>query len=106
MKHAREDYNERIQDSANLIPGDEPVFLIRAQDQVGATAVRAWAHLHRLNGGSDPVYLMAMKHADKMEAWPKKKAADVPIPESHPERWTPAIRPAPPAPSRRSRRIA
>ena len=29
MKHARKDYNERIQDNANLIPADEPVFLIR-----------------------------------------------------------------------------
>lgn len=78
MKHARKDYNERIQDSANLIPEDEPVFLIRAQDQIGADAVRAWAHLHQLNGGSDVAYLLAIRHADQMEAWPKKKPADVP----------------------------
>ncbi len=32
MLHARKDYNERIQDSANLIGRDEPVFLLRAQD--------------------------------------------------------------------------
>ncbi len=82
MKHARDDYNERIQDSANEIPVDEPVFLIRAQDQAGHLAVRAWAHIHRLNGGSDTVYLMAMRHADLMERWPKKKAADVPAAES------------------------
>jgi hypothetical protein len=78
MKHARKDYTERIQDSANLIPADEPVFLIRAQDLVGHQAVRAWAHFHRLNGGSDVAYQLAMTHADKMEAWPKKKHADVP----------------------------
>jgi len=78
MIHARKDYTERIQDSANLIPADEPVFLIRAQDQVGHLAVRAWAHAHRLNGGSDIAYTLAMDHADKMERWPKKKAADVP----------------------------
>ena len=32
MKHAREDYN-RIQDPAGLIPADEPVFLLRGQDE-------------------------------------------------------------------------
>jgi hypothetical protein len=78
MIHARRDYTERIQDSAGLIPSDEPVFLIRAQDQVGAATVRAWAHLHRINGGSDTAYKLAMAHADRMEAWPKHKAADVP----------------------------
>jgi hypothetical protein len=81
MKHARKDYNERIQDAQNKIPADEPVFLIRAQDQVGHLAVRAWAHMHRHNGGSDVAYDLAMEHADKMEAWAKKhgsKAADVP----------------------------
>lgn len=76
MKHARDDYN-RIQDPANLIPEDEPVFLIRAQDIVGHAAVRSWANLHRLNGGSDDAYLKAMTHADLMEAWPKKKNADL-----------------------------
>lgn len=86
MKHARKDYNRRIQDSENLIPADEPVFLIRlirGQDQVGHNAVRAWAHLHRTNGGSDTAYTLAMSHADVMEAWAKKhgKAADVPADE-------------------------
>lgn len=81
MLHARKDYTERIQDAQNKIPADEPVFLIRAQDQVGATAVRAWAYLHRLNGGSDTTHDLAMRHADKMESWAKKhgsKPADVP----------------------------
>ncbi len=72
MKHARDDYN-RIQDPAGLIPEDEPVFLIRGQDKVGAAAVRAWAYLHQLNGGSDEPYLLAMRQADKMEAWAKEK---------------------------------
>jgi len=54
MKHARKDYNERIQDSANIIPEDEPVFLIRAQDEIGIKAVRCYANeceaagLHKL----------------------------------------------------------
>jgi hypothetical protein len=80
MKHARGDYNRRIQDSENKIPEDEPVFLIRGQDHIGHAAVRAWAHLHRLNGGSDIVYLSAMRHADLMEGWANKygKPADLP----------------------------
>ena len=81
MKHAREDYTRRIQDSAHLIPVEEPVFLLRSTDQVAAQAVRSWAHLHRQNGGSDVAYELAMKQADLMEAWGKKygtKPADCP----------------------------
>ncbi len=33
MKHGRKDYDERIQDSAKKIGEDEPVFLLRAQDE-------------------------------------------------------------------------
>lgn len=77
MRHARKDYNRRIQDSENLIPDSEPVFLIRGQDKVGAEAVRAWAHLHRLNGGSDVACEMAIRQSYLMEAWPNKKGADV-----------------------------
>ncbi len=75
MLHARKDYNERIQDSQNLIPSEEPVFLLRGQDQTAAAAVRAYAYIHRTNGGSDTVYLAAMRQADRMEAWAKEKTS-------------------------------
>jgi hypothetical protein len=80
MIHARSDYNERFQDAAGLVPPDEPVFLIRGQDIAGHGAVRAWARLHHLNGGSDIVYQLAMRHADKMESWAREhgKNADIP----------------------------
>lgn len=80
MLHARSDYNLRIQDSENIIPEREPVFVLRGQDIAAHGAVRAWAHQHQLNGGSDVVYRLAMEHADKMEAWAKihGKNADVP----------------------------
>lgn len=81
MIHARKDYTRRIQDTDQQIPADEPVFLIRGQDAVGAAAVRAWAHLHRVAGGSDVAYSLAMAHADRMETWArtiKSKSADVP----------------------------
>lgn len=77
MRHARADY-ERIQDPAGLIPADEPVFLIRGQDVVGADAVAAWANLHERAGGDPSVAAMARRHAAAMDAWGKKKHADVP----------------------------
>ena len=78
MQHARADYTRRIQDSAGLIDPLEPVFLISGQDIVGAAAVRAWAHLHRNNGGSDLVYPSAMRQADRMEAWAIKNWPHMP----------------------------
>lgn len=76
MIHAREDYN-RIQDPEHKIPEVEPVFLIRGQDVVGHAALRAWARLNDLLGGDKEVSAIARAHADKMEAWPVKKTADI-----------------------------
>lgn len=42
MLHARGDYNRRIQDSEKKIPENEPVFLLRAQDQFAARALRCY----------------------------------------------------------------
>ena len=76
MKHARADY-DRIQDPAGKIPDDEPVFLIRGQDFVGATAVRIWADLNDLAGGDEQLSRLARAWARKMDAWPTKKPADL-----------------------------
>lgn len=76
MLHAREDYN-RIQDPENKIPEDEPVFLIRAQDKVGADAVRAWASFAEAVGASFEIVRIAREHADKMEAWYIHKTPDL-----------------------------
>lgn len=78
MKHARDDYSERIVDMDDEIPSDEPVFLIRAQDQVSGDAVRAWADLHEKAGGDPKLAELAREHADLMDKWPTKKAADRP----------------------------
>lgn len=64
--------------TTRLIPADEPVFLIRGQDAVGAEAVRAWAALAEANGAKPDILHIARDHARKMDAWPKKKTADVP----------------------------
>lgn len=59
MRHARTDY-DRIQDPAGLIPANEPVFLIRGQDPVGADAVRAWADLAEA-AGTEPRVIDAVR---------------------------------------------
>lgn len=79
MKHARDDYN-RIQDPAGKIGEDEPVFLIRAQDQVAPMAVMAWAEQHLAWGGDPMLADLARAHARLMRKWQKEnrcKPADL-----------------------------
>ena len=71
MIHARDDYN-RIQDPAGKIPADEPVFLLRAQDQLACMAVDYYASLCE-QAQSPDIAAKARQHADRMAAWPKKK---------------------------------
>jgi len=77
MKHARDDYN-RIQDPSGLIPSDEPVFLLRAQDQHAAATLRHYASLVAAAGGSPGIVGATMTQALLMEEWPKHKAPDMP----------------------------
>lgn len=76
MKHARPDY-DRIQDPAGEIPADEPVFLLRAQDQLACMAVAYYASLCE-QAQSPEVAALARAHAGRMAAWPKKKVPDLP----------------------------
>jgi hypothetical protein len=76
MKHARPDYM-RIQDPENKIPDDEPVFLIRGQDNVSGDTVRAWADLNDSSGGDPELSKRAREHAVLMDEWPTKKKADL-----------------------------
>ncbi len=79
MRHARSDYDQ-IQDPQGNIPDDEPVFLIRGQDKIGASAVRAWALLAEACGADPVIVATALDHAYRMEAWAKKhgKVPDMP----------------------------
>jgi len=81
MIHARQDYNERVQDSANLIPDDEPVVLLRGQDALAIEAIRVYANLCRMNQAPDVAAKMEA-HLKLMEEWPKKKIPDLPASES------------------------
>lgn len=64
--------------TTRLIPDDEPVFLLRGQDALAGTTVRAWARLVEDHGGDREIVRVAMEHAAKMDAWPKKKLPDLP----------------------------
>lgn len=88
MIHARNDY-QRIQDPEHKFPADEPVFLLRGQDQTAAEVVRYWVRLNKkllkeakdlapdqIKGRKKAIAL-AEAHAFRMDDWPKKKAADV-----------------------------
>ena len=79
MVHSREDYN-RIQDPAGLIPVDEPVFLLRAQDPSAAPAIRKWAEENLRNGGDPEATRLALVQAGRMEAWQHKPV------DLHPDR--------------------
>ena len=71
MKHLRKDYNERIQDSANLIPEDEPVFLLRGKDIFTPGLMLDWAKQLRLAGGDPELARMVEDGAQEMINWQK-----------------------------------
>jgi len=88
MIHARTDY-QRIQDPEKKIPAEEPVFLLRAQDQTSAEVVRHWIKLNRRlllddkdisdveKAARKKALVLAEAHVYRMEEWPVKKPADV-----------------------------
>lgn len=75
MIHARDDYN-RIQDPAGKIPSDEPVFLLRAQDELACLAVAYYASLCEKTQAPE-IAAKARAHATRMAEWPKKKTPDL-----------------------------
>lgn len=79
MKHARPDY-DRIQDPAGAIPADEPVFLLRAQDELSARIVDYYAEAYLQNGGDKETAMALMRHAQKMRQWPCRRFPTVPTP--------------------------
>lgn len=64
--------------TTRLIPDDEPVFLVRGQDVNGGGTVRFWANMANGSGADPEIVRIAREHAEKMDAWPKKKVPDLP----------------------------
>ena len=80
MKHARADY-DRIQDPAGLIPKDEPVFLMRAQDKHFDRVLRFYRDLVAIDNGDKKIIDACNEHLDRASQWPKCKAPDMPDPQ-------------------------
>lgn len=81
MLHARPDY-DHIQDPTGKIGEDEPVFLLRAKDQLAPEALYRWATRLEEAGGQPLMVKIAREHAEHMEAWQKVngcKLPDMPI---------------------------
>jgi hypothetical protein len=77
MKHAREDYN-RIQDPENIIPDDEPVFLLRAKDVCAPLTIEKWCEFAADYGVSKDMIDAAYEHAQKMRSWQREHGSQVP----------------------------
>lgn len=78
MKHAREDYN-RIQDPLNLIPENEPVFLLRGQDILGTQVLTYYYGLLHKTGCKDADFLRRIEQQiARFAAWTVKKYPDIP----------------------------
>ena len=78
MKFERKDYQRRIVDLENVIPADEPVFLLRGQDIYAAKVIRVWASLVAQGDGDPRAVEAAIRIADDMDSWPVHKEPDLP----------------------------
>ena len=76
MKHLGTEYNERIQDTAGKIPEDEPVFLLRGQDELASRAVKFYAQLALENGVAPEQVQAITRQAQAMHLWPHRKKPD------------------------------
>lgn len=84
MIHAREDYNERIQDSDMKIPVDEPVFLLRGQDALAPSLILDWASRMRSLGGDPEMGELAREQAKRMIIWQNENCVKIPdLPEEY-----------------------
>jgi len=80
MLHARKDYNARIQDSKNIIPMEEPVFLLRAQDKFSPMLLEIYAMLV-MNEGKNfdrSIVNNTKLHAANMRVWQNKQNCKLP----------------------------
>lgn len=77
MKHARKDY-AAIQDPRGLIPEDEPVFLLRAQDITAPLVVEYWVIRARKAGASKNILDAAKEQVEAMRKWQGEHGIKIP----------------------------
>lgn len=57
----------------NKVANDEPVFILRAQDQLAPCIVRAWADTAALAGVAPSKVAQARSLANQMELWQQER---------------------------------
>jgi len=67
---------EAIEARLTSIYGDEPIFVLRAQDILAPEIVREWAHRARVSKVNAQKVVDAQNIADAMEEWQVKKIPD------------------------------
>lgn len=77
MRFTRQDYNERIKDTAGKIPDDEPVFLLRGQDKHAPDTLRFYARLLEEDGNTAMADELRA-HARSMLIWQKSYKVKAP----------------------------
>lgn len=76
MIHASIKY-AHIQDPANRIPGDEPVFLLRGQDVLAEDTLTFYLDAYKLQPDASAEIIESLEaQLAAIRAWPKKKVAD------------------------------
>lgn len=84
MKFSREDYNGRIVDLEEKIPENEPVFLLRGQDEFASLALKEYCKILEKEAkltNSKELFLMAKdvrEQARQMLLWKFSKKPDTP----------------------------
>ena len=81
MRHARADYS-RIQDPAGLIPEDEPVFLLRAQDYCALKTLSTWIEEAQRVGVDRHMIQSAIDQHERFTSWRLQhgvKSPDMPL---------------------------
>ena len=63
-------------DRIRRIPDDEPVFILRAQDELASGVVREWCARAEAAGVRSSMLFGARQIAEAMDRWPVKKLPD------------------------------
>jgi hypothetical protein len=78
MRHLRTDYDPIQDPRPSGIGEGEPVFLLRAKDELAPTTVHRWATLLEERGGDSELVEAARDWADAMYEWQERHGSKLP----------------------------
>ncbi len=83
MLHARKDYNKRVQDSEGRIGEEEPVFLLRAKDNLMVPMLYYYLKLLRKFDGYDrETEKGVLRHIERTVTFQEESTIDVHPPDT------------------------